>query len=295
MSDDNIKIFYDTETTDKNLMTGRVVEFGFQVTQGDKIIERYQQYTNPETPSTYEAFQVHGISDDFLKDKPKFKDIYKKIVDILFKYDPHSLTMHNSEFDCTMLSQEFYRLYSDEKIHVMDYIKEKYPNFILEKNRTYHYDPETKKYTYTGKTVSELNRSEYTLSLIDMLPVEDTMLINANILDIKLSLNELAKTLDVDASNRADLHGALVDADLTFRCYRKLKQTYLKEFDFLDMMRNMIGMNKEKLTIRDEERVDQNVSNQLLDMSKHHQMNNQIEDASAPLVSTAPSIKKNRM
>ena len=99
MSDDNIKIFYDTETTDKNLMTGRVVEFGFQVTQGDKIIERYQQYTNPETPSTYEAFQVHGISDDFLKDKPKFKDVYKKIVHILFKYDPHPLTMHNSESD----------------------------------------------------------------------------------------------------------------------------------------------------------------------------------------------------
>lgn len=265
--DNKVKIFFDTETTGNDKLTDRVVEFGFLVSQGDKILESYQQYVNPEKPSSYEAYKIHNISDEFLKDKPKFKEIYPKIIDVLVKYDPYSLTMHNSDFDAIMLSQEFQRLYDNDGIHIMDYMKKQYPDFILEKHRTYHYDKETDSYYYTGKKVSELKKSEYTLSLMDIIPIEDTMLVAANIFDGKLSLNELAKNLNVDATARADIHGALVDADLTFRCYRKLKETYLREYDFLDMSRNLLGLNRQDFSINDDERVPESLANQLLDMN----------------------------
>lgn len=278
----NIKIFFDTETTGQNFRDDRILELGFTITEGNKILEEYQQYLNPEKSSSYEAFLVHGISDEFLKDKPKFKDVYHKIVDALVKYNPHSITIHNSGFDCKMLSQEFARLYSDHNIHVIDYLKEKYPDFILEKNRNYYYDETTNSYLYTGKTVSELKRSDYTFSLMDILPVEDTMLVAANFFNTKISLDELAKNLNVDASQRKDLHGALVDADLTFRCYLKLKETYLKEYDFIDLTRNLKGMNIPRLEIKDTDRIPEDLAKQLLDLSQ----NNGLSLNSEPLKNT---------
>ena len=47
--DNKVKIFFDTETTGNDKLTDRVVEFGFLVSQGDKILESYQQYVNQKT------------------------------------------------------------------------------------------------------------------------------------------------------------------------------------------------------------------------------------------------------
>ena len=66
--DNKVKIFFDTETTGNDKLTDRVVEFGFLVSQGDEILDSYQQYVNPDKPSSYEAYKIHNISDDFLKD-----------------------------------------------------------------------------------------------------------------------------------------------------------------------------------------------------------------------------------
>lgn len=262
---DNVKIYWDTETTGLNFATDRIVEIGILVTQGDNIIEQYQQYINPEKPSDYEAYKVHKLSDEFLSKQPKFSEIYTDILDIFFKYNPYTVTAHNGDFDSIMLSQEFNRLKENYGINIGDYIKNTYPEFIPEKNRTYHFSSKENKYNHTGLSANDLELKDY--SFVEYFPIEDTMLAAANFFNGKISLDSLAKNLNVDNSERVDIHGALIDADLTFRCYQKLRENYLKEFDFIDLIRNANGGNISSLKIDDKDRVPESISSQLIDLS----------------------------
>lgn len=99
------EIVLDTETT------------GFEPDQGDRIVEiggvelighmptgrTYHQYINPERSMPDEAFQVHGLGDDFLRDKPLFKDIAQAFVDFV---GDATLVIHNASFDMKFLNAE---------------------------------------------------------------------------------------------------------------------------------------------------------------------------------------------
>ena len=85
---------------------------------GDRIVEigavelmnhlptgrTYHQYINPERPMPKEAFDVHGLGDDFLRDKPKFAQIVQDFVD--FIGDDAKLVIHNAQFDMKFLNAE---------------------------------------------------------------------------------------------------------------------------------------------------------------------------------------------
>jgi DNA polymerase-3 subunit epsilon len=72
---------------------------------------------NPERAVEPGAFKVHGRSNDFLSDKPIFKDVYK---DFLAFINDSELLIHNADFDIGFLNNEF--KLSELKININDHI-----------------------------------------------------------------------------------------------------------------------------------------------------------------------------
>lgn len=102
------EIVLDTETT------------GFEPSEGHRIVEigavelfnhmptgrTYHQYINPERPMPNEAFEVHGLGDEFLRDKPVFAAIGRAFLDFVGEA---RLVIHNAAFDMKFLNFELGR------------------------------------------------------------------------------------------------------------------------------------------------------------------------------------------
>ena len=103
------QVFLDTETT------------GLSAEQGDRIIEvaciefdnrrdtgrRLHHYVNPGRRSHPDAVRVHGITDEFLADKPPFASIAAELLEMLSDAD---VVIHNAAFDVGFLNAELARL-----------------------------------------------------------------------------------------------------------------------------------------------------------------------------------------
>lgn len=265
MSNKIKRIFFDTETTGLDVLEDRIVSIGLLVTEGDKIIKSYYQEINPDgKKSDYAAFLVHGLSEQKLSTLPKFEHFYKDILDICFKYGDRFI-IHNADFDTGMISQEFNRL-RQKGIDIDGYIKSEYPDFIPEKNRKYYWDNVKKEYCYTGETLSESKEKHF--NFIDLFPIEDTFLIAANFYPKILSLDALADFLSVDKSSREEYHGALVDCEILFKCFCKMKETILKDKDFFDMQLDLKGLNfPNKLVVSPENKISEELSKKLIEIS----------------------------
>jgi DNA polymerase-3 subunit epsilon len=99
------EIVLDTETT------------GFEPAEGHRIVEigavelfnhmptgrTFHQYINPLRPMPKEAFEVHGLGDDFLRDKPVFKAVGQAFLDFI---EDSRLVIHNAAFDMKFLNAE---------------------------------------------------------------------------------------------------------------------------------------------------------------------------------------------
>ncbi len=103
------EIVLDTETTGLDPETGhRIVEIAcLELVNRVPTGKIFQSYVNPERDMPIEAFQVHGLSEDFLSTHPKFGDIAAKFLDFIGDAD---LVIHNAEFDLKFLKAEFARL-----------------------------------------------------------------------------------------------------------------------------------------------------------------------------------------
>ncbi|MDF1728986.1 MAG: DNA polymerase III subunit epsilon [Sulfitobacter sp.] len=99
------EIVLDTETTGFDPETGdRIVEIGAVELMGHMPTGRtYHQYINPERAMPQEAFEVHGLGDDFLSDKPKFAQVGRAFVDFI---GDAKLVIHNAAFDIKFLNAE---------------------------------------------------------------------------------------------------------------------------------------------------------------------------------------------
>jgi len=103
------QIVLDTETTGLNVGDGhRVIEVG-----GVEIIDRritgrhFHQYLNPDRAIEAGALEVHGISEEFLADKPHFAEVAGEFIDFITGAE---LVIHNAPFDVGFLDAEFRRL-----------------------------------------------------------------------------------------------------------------------------------------------------------------------------------------
>jgi DNA polymerase III subunit epsilon len=102
------QIFLDTETTGLSPDNGdRLIEIGCLEMINRRLTGNHLHlYVNPERPSSEEALKVHGISDDFLADKPRFAEI----VDQMLAYvGGAEIIIHNAAFDVAFLDAELKR------------------------------------------------------------------------------------------------------------------------------------------------------------------------------------------
>ena len=99
------EVVLDTETTGFEPSEGhRIVEIGAVELDNHMPTGRvYHQYINPQRLMPKEAFEVHGLGDDFLRDKPVFKAIGQAFVDFI---GDAKLVIHNAAFDIKFLNHE---------------------------------------------------------------------------------------------------------------------------------------------------------------------------------------------
>jgi DNA polymerase-3 subunit epsilon len=102
-------VVLDTETTGLEVRQGhRLIEIGCIEVAGRQVTEHYfHEYVNPERAVDEGAFQVHGISDKMLQDKPLFAKIAKAFLDFV---QGSTLIIHNASFDIGFLNAELERL-----------------------------------------------------------------------------------------------------------------------------------------------------------------------------------------
>jgi DNA polymerase-3 subunit epsilon len=103
------EIVLDTETTGFDHANGdRVVEIGcIELENHVPTARHFHVYLNPERPMPQAAFQIHGLSDQFLADKPKFAEVAEKLLEFI---GDAPLVAHNAEFDLRFLSAELKRV-----------------------------------------------------------------------------------------------------------------------------------------------------------------------------------------
>lgn len=125
------EIVLDTETT------------GFEPSEGHRIVEigavelfnhlptgrTFHVYLNPERPMPKEAFEVHGLGDDFLRDKPLFRAEAQNFLDFV---GSAKLIIHNAAFDMKFLNWElrahgFPTLPNDQAIDTVAMARRKFP------------------------------------------------------------------------------------------------------------------------------------------------------------------------
>lgn len=99
------EIVLDTETTGFDPESGdRIVEIGAVELHNHMATGKtYHQYINPEREMPNDAFEVHGLGDEFLSDKPKFAQIGQAFLDFV---GDAKLVIHNASFDMKFLNAE---------------------------------------------------------------------------------------------------------------------------------------------------------------------------------------------
>lgn len=98
-------IALDTETTGLEPSEGhRIIEIGgVEITQRLITNNEFHHYIQPKR-LVADSIKIHGISDDFLTDKPLFKEIYQAFIDYI---TDSTLLIHNAAFDVGFLNNEF--------------------------------------------------------------------------------------------------------------------------------------------------------------------------------------------
>ena len=99
------EIIFDTETTGLNPAGGdRIVEIGcIEIFNRVETGRHFHAYFNPERPMPSEAEAVHGLTDIFLSDKPRFGERAEELLDFL---EDSPLVAHNASFDFGFLNHE---------------------------------------------------------------------------------------------------------------------------------------------------------------------------------------------
>lgn len=103
------QIFLDTETTGLSADSGdRIIEIGCLEMVNRRLTENNKHfYVNPERPSSEGALRVHGLTDAFLADKPRFAEIADELLAFLAGAE---VIIHNASFDVGFIDAELKRL-----------------------------------------------------------------------------------------------------------------------------------------------------------------------------------------
>jgi DNA polymerase-3 subunit epsilon len=105
------QIILDTETTGLDHKQGhRIVEIaGVELSNRQLTGNHFHYYLNPGRESDEGALQVHGLTTEFLQDKPKFHDIFQEFLNFIHDAE---LIIHNAPFDVGFLNHELNLIHS---------------------------------------------------------------------------------------------------------------------------------------------------------------------------------------
>ena len=113
-------VVLDTETTGMPVTDGhRIIEIGCIELQGRQPTGRhYHVYLQPDRTIDEGAIAVHGITDEYLKDKPRFKDIADEFFEFI---EGAELVIHNAAFDIGFINNEFALLGQSDRSDVTEH------------------------------------------------------------------------------------------------------------------------------------------------------------------------------
>ena len=124
------EVVLDTETTGISTRDGhRIVEIGcIELDNLIPTLNKFHSYLNPEKKVSEAAFKVHGYSDSFLSDKPKFHEIADDFLDFI---KDKRLIIHNAEFDLSHINNELKivgkKHLSNEVVDTLTLARDKFP------------------------------------------------------------------------------------------------------------------------------------------------------------------------
>ena len=103
------QVVLDTETTGLDPTQGhRIIEIGCVEIEDRKLTGRnFQVYLNPDRDIDEAAIEVHGLTSEFLSDKPKFSEIYQEFCEFIRGAE---VIIHNAPFDTAFIDSELSRL-----------------------------------------------------------------------------------------------------------------------------------------------------------------------------------------
>src|SRR5262249_33231298 len=129
------EIVLDTETTGLDPLAGhRIVEIAcLELINHIPTGRSYQCYVNPERDVPIEAMEVHGLTIEFLSDKPSFAQVADDLLEFI---DGAPLVIHNAEFDIRFLNAELQRLQrsllgSERIIDTLQIARQKFPGAAI--------------------------------------------------------------------------------------------------------------------------------------------------------------------
>lgn len=128
------EIVLDTETTGTNADAGdRIVDIGcVELVNHQPTGRTYQVYINPERQMDQEVINIHGLTNEFLADKPKFADIADEFLAFIGDNPEDKLVIHNAPFDMKFLNMELKKanrpcISFDRAIDTLVMARKKYP------------------------------------------------------------------------------------------------------------------------------------------------------------------------
>lgn len=186
------QITVDTETTGMNEKSGdRVVEIGMvEMIDGKRTGNVFHKIINPQRNIPDEVIEIHGITNEMVKDKPIFADVVDEMIEFVSGAE---VIIHNLKFDLPFLNEELSRV-GKKKLHA--YIA----------NARCSLDLSRKIYPKIKKTKDETPEQEAQRKL-------------------GYSLDDMCDRLGVDRSARVN-HGALLDSELLAEVYMKLMEKF---------------------------------------------------------------------
>jgi DNA polymerase-3 subunit epsilon len=103
-----LEVILDTETTGLSFNTDKIIEIAcIELENQIPTKNKFHVFINPNMDISDGAYQTHGITRDFLKDKPDFKDIAKEFLAFIKQ---SKLVIHNADFDLAFLNKELQEL-----------------------------------------------------------------------------------------------------------------------------------------------------------------------------------------
>lgn len=220
---DTYRAFFDFESTDNDPVSARICAIGLAITLNGEIVETYSKHINPQTQSTDAAYQVHKLSDSYLKTCPTLDEVMPEFLEILMRYNTNlrECVAHNADFDTQLLNHEMMRMHKEGSFNIFEWAQEAHPEYIPAQNRRYIMDGNN---SLCNGGIPIAEEKKEILYFQDFFNIADNMVLGFTFKRSGVSLDAMAKELGLDdeVDKRKDVHDATDDAKLTAMVYEKM-------------------------------------------------------------------------